>query len=100
VILAGNTLYGTATDGGSWGNGTVFGLLLQSITPPLLSIMAAGTNVVLTWTNTATGFTLQSTTNLVPAAWATVLPPPVVVNGQYTVTNPISGTQQYYRLSD
>ncbi len=27
------------------------------------------------------------------------LPAPVVVNGQYTVTNPISGKQQFFRLS-
>jgi hypothetical protein len=26
-------------------------------------------------------------------------PAPVVVNGQYAVTNPISGTPQYFRLS-
>jgi len=48
----------------------------------------------------ATGLALQSTTNLVPpAVWTTVSPAPVIVNGENTVTNPISGTQQFYRLS-
>jgi sulfatase modifying factor 1 len=54
----------------------------------------------LTWPTNATGFTLQSTTNLVsPAVWTTVVPGPVAVNGNNTVTNPISGTRQFYRLS-
>jgi len=48
----------------------------------------------------ATGLSLQSTTNLVsPGAWTTVSPSPVIVNGQNTVTNPISGMRQFYRLS-
>ena len=101
LILSGNTLYGTACYGGSSGNGTVFSLSFA----PQLTIILSGTNVILTWpTNVAgfdyTGYTLQSTTNLVsPAVWTTVSPAPVVVNGQNTVTNPISGTQQFYQLS-
>jgi len=47
-----------------------------------------------------TGYTLQSTTNLVsPAIWTTVSPIPAIVNGQNAVTNLISGTEQFYRLS-
>jgi hypothetical protein len=43
---------------------------------------------------------LQSTTNLVtPVVWNTNSPAPTVVNGQNTVTNPVSGTQSFYRLS-
>jgi formylglycine-generating enzyme required for sulfatase activity len=70
-----------------------------------LTIIRSAANVILTWpTNAAgftyAGFTLQSTTNLVsPAVWNTVSPAPVIVNGQNAVTNPISGTQQFYRLS-
>jgi len=46
-----------------------------------------------------TGLTLQSTTNLIsPAVWTTVSPAPVVVNGQNTVTNPISGTQKFFKF--
>jgi len=67
---------------------------------PQLTIIPSGANVVLTWPTNATGFNLQSTTNLGSAAvWSTNSPAPVVVNGQNTVTNPISGTQQFYRLS-
>jgi uncharacterized repeat protein (TIGR03803 family) len=98
LILSGNTLYGTATNGGSSGRGMVFSLSLPS--PPQLTIIRSGANVVLTWPTNATGFTLQSTTNLVsPAVWITNSPAPVVVNGQNAVTNPVSGTKKFYRLS-
>ena len=97
LILSGNTLYGTAQMGGSSGNGTVFSL---SLPPPQLTIIPSGANVILTWPTNATGLSLQSTTNLLsPAVWTAVSPGPVVVNGQNTVTNPISGTHRLYRLS-
>ena len=100
LILSGNTLYGTAQIGGSLfvpSKGTVFSL---SLPQPQLTIIRSGANVILTWPTNATGFTLQSTTNLVsPVVWSAVSPAPVVVNGQNAVTNSISGTQQFYRLS-
>ena len=47
----------------------------------------------------AAGSILRSATNLVsPSVWSTNLPAPVIVSGQNTVTNPISGTRQFYRL--
>jgi hypothetical protein len=55
----------------------------------------------LTWPTNAAGltFTLQSTTNLVSlAVWSNVSPASAVVSGLNTVTNPISGAQQFYRL--
>jgi hypothetical protein len=68
--------------------------------PAQLTIIPSGTNVILTWSTNAVGFTLQSTTNLAsPAVWNTNSPAPVVVNGQNTVTNLITGPQQFYRLS-
>jgi uncharacterized repeat protein (TIGR03803 family) len=101
LILSGNTMYGTASGGGSSGNGTLFSLSFR----PQLTIIPAGAYVVFSWpTNVAgfdyTGYTLQSTTNLGSSAvWGTNSPAPVVVNGQNTVTTPISGTHQFYRLS-
>jgi uncharacterized repeat protein (TIGR03803 family) len=104
LAIAGNTLYGTTPRGGSSiYDGTVFSLTLGSVSPlqpaPLLAIIRSGPNVILTWTNTATGFTLQSTTNLLSARWSTNSPAPIVINGQFTVTNSISGTAMFYRLS-
>jgi uncharacterized repeat protein (TIGR03803 family) len=97
LILSGNTLYGTtAFNGGSGNSGTVFSL---SLPLPLLTIIPSGVNVILTWPTNAAGFILQSTTNLVsPAVWITNSPAPVVVNGQNAVTNPVSGTQKFYRF--
>ena len=99
LVLSENTLYGTARVGGSGGSGTIFSISLP-VGPPQLTIKPAGSNVILSWRTNATGFTLQSTTNLgLSAFWITNSPAPVVVNGQNTVTNPISGIQQFYRLS-
>jgi len=57
-----------------------------------LSITLSGTNVVLTWPTNDGVFTLLSATNLVsPVNWT-------AVSGQNAVTNPISGTQQFYQL--
>ena len=102
MILSGNELYGAAYNGGPYGNGTVFSLSLGSVSAPTptLAIRSSGANVLLTWPTNATGFALQSTTNLLsPVAWTNVSPGPVVINGQNTVTNPASGTNKFYRLS-
>jgi uncharacterized repeat protein (TIGR03803 family) len=96
LILSGKTLYGTASRGGNSFNGTVFSLSLA----PQLAIMLSGINVILTWPANFTGFTLEFATNLVPpAVWQTNSTASVAVNGQNAVTNPIAGTQMFYRLS-
>jgi len=101
LILSGNTLYGTAYEGGVWGSGTVFSLSLV----PQLIVIPSGGNVILTWPTHYASFNyseyaLQSTISLVsPVVWTPVSPGPVIVSGQNTVTNPISGTQQFFRLS-
>jgi hypothetical protein len=78
----------------------VFSLALVSASRPQLNIISSGANAIITWPANATGFTLQSATNLVsPAVWNIVSPGPVVVNGQNTITNAIHGSQQFYRLS-
>jgi len=98
LILSGNTVYGTARNGGSSGKGTVFSLSLPP--PPQLALVRSAADVILTWPTNAAGFALQSTPNLVsPAVWSPVSPGPVVVHGQNAVTNPVSGTRQFYRLS-
>jgi uncharacterized repeat protein (TIGR03803 family) len=86
------SFYGTTLQGGAGnGYGTVFRLTVVP-GPPQLAITPLGTDVVLTWPTNATGFTLQSTTNLASPDWITV-------SGQFAVTNPISGLQMFFRLS-
>jgi uncharacterized repeat protein (TIGR03803 family) len=102
LILSGDTLYGTASSyGSSSGAGTVFSISLA----PQLTITPSGSNVILTWpTNLAgfsyAGFAVRSTASLSPpVVWSPVSNSPAFVNGQHAVTNPISGAQQFYRLS-
>jgi uncharacterized repeat protein (TIGR03803 family) len=96
LFLAGNVLYGSA-GGGSSGNGTLFSFTLPR---PLLAIARSGTNAILTWSASASGYTLEFATNLVsPAVWNTNLPAPVVLSGLNTVTNPIATSPKFYRLT-
>src|SRR3954471_988933 len=95
VVSSGNMLYGTASEGGSAGDGTIFSIFV----PPQLTIRPAGASVILSWPTNATRFILQSTTNLVSPFWITNSSAPIVLKGQNTVTTPISGTSQFYRLS-
>ncbi len=95
LILSGNTLFGSTVYGGNSGNGTVFSIFIQ----PQLTIIPSGPYVILTWPTSYTGFTLQSTTNLVSTpVWTTVSPEPVVIGDQNVLVNTIS-EQQFYRLS-
>ena len=67
--------------------------------PPTMSFSLSHPNVVITWPTNVAGYTLQSTTNIaVPAAWISVSPAPVIVNGQYTFTNTPAGGNKFYRL--
>jgi uncharacterized repeat protein (TIGR03803 family) len=68
--------------------------------PPSLQIQLAGTNVVVTWPLSATGYVLQSANKLTPpVSWTTVTNVPLIVNFQYTVTNQISSGSRFYRLA-
>jgi len=87
LLLSGNSLYGTTSEGGTAGYGTIFSILF----PPPLYIARSGTNVILTWPTNITGFNLESTTNLISPVWT-------AVSGQNAVNNSIDGTQKYYRL--
>lgn len=51
----------------------------------------------LAWPSTATGFTLQSTTNL-PGTWLPVEQPPVVEEDQWVVDVPAADAARYFRL--
>jgi uncharacterized repeat protein (TIGR03803 family) len=83
LLYAGGALYGTASEGGALGLGSIFRISF----PPSLFITRIGTNAVLTWPSNAVGFNLETTTNLT-GAWDPLA-------GQYSVTNPISGRQKF-----
>jgi hypothetical protein len=102
LILSGNTLYGTSFFGGTNGNGSLFSI---SYPPPQLTIMSSGSNVNITWPSEVAGFsysgyTLQSSTNLVSSTiWSSVSAIPIVGSTNIMVTNSISDPQMFYRLS-
>jgi hypothetical protein len=78
---------------------TVQNVMFYSAPAPLLQAQSSGNNPVLTWPLPATGFSLQTTTNLAdPNSWVTLTNVPAIVNLQNAVTNPISGGAQFYRL--
>lgn len=98
LTLSGNTLYGTAEGGGSFGKGTIFSISLPASTPQL-TIIREGANVILSWPTNNLGLILQCATNFVsPIAWSNVSTG-VVVNGRNMVTNTGSDSQRFYRLS-
>jgi uncharacterized repeat protein (TIGR03803 family) len=94
------SFYGTTDAGGRVGAGTIFRLTIQ----PQLTMTVSGANVILSWPTNAAGFFPQHTLYLgATAGWVsvTLMQPPVIINGQFVVTlpNAITGTQQFYRLS-
>ncbi|HWY76849.1 MAG TPA: hypothetical protein VN281_14605 [Verrucomicrobiae bacterium] len=76
-----------------------FEIRSMTIAGTTLNVQRADANVVLSWTTNTPGFVLASSPGLGSAAvWSTNLPPPVVINDQNFVTNPISGPRRFYRL--
>jgi uncharacterized repeat protein (TIGR03803 family) len=100
-LVQGNdgNFYGTTQHGGTNNLGTVFRLTIQ----PPLTMTLSGANVILSWPTNYPDWYLQETVNLgVTGGWVsvTLIEPPIIVDGQFAVTLPITSPQQgYYRLS-
>jgi hypothetical protein len=63
-----------------------------------LSAVQSGGNLVFSWPVGASGYTLQSSLTINPAAWGPVGLPVNVVNGQYTVSVPLGSGPEFFRL--
>jgi len=63
-----------------------------------LASTQAGNQLILSWRTNYTGFALQSSSDPASGTWTTCSNPPVIIGGQFVVTNPISGTAGYFRL--
>lgn len=75
------------------------GLRVEMTDTPKLAVILSQNELVLTWPATTAGFALQTATNLVsPVVWSNVTTAPTLINGQNAVTNPMSGSQQFFRL--
>jgi hypothetical protein len=65
---------------------------------PGLQISGSSGQLTLKWQANATGFGLQSTTNLVTGTWAAVPGTPTVANGLNSLSVSSPASQTYYRL--
>ena len=65
---------------------------------PTLKAQIAGGQIVLAWGTNSPGFIIEYATNLPSANWTSNSVGPVVVNGQFTVTNAMSSKAKFYRL--
>jgi len=88
-------LYGTTGNYGSHGNGNVFCIIMPG---PLLSSTQAGSQLVLSWRTNYVGFNLQSSPYASTSNWTVCTNLPVIIGGQYVITNPISATAAFFRL--
>jgi hypothetical protein len=74
--------------------------LITTTAPPLLSISPSGTNVMVSWSSSATGYQLQSAASLAPPVnWSNVSLATNTNAGQAFVLAPVSGGSQFFRLS-
>ena len=86
-------LYGTTSSGGSAGGGNIFRLF------PKLHFRQSNNQLVLSWATNWLGTTLQTSSNAnSPMNWIDSTNSAIVLDGRLTVTNPISGTNRFYRL--
>jgi len=66
--------------------------------PLNLNITTAGTNIVLSWTNSASYYSLQYTHDLTSGEWNFVTNPSTMIGNQIVLTNAICGTNTFFRL--
>jgi uncharacterized repeat protein (TIGR03803 family) len=69
LILSGNALFATTSEGGVWGGGTVFELNL-TVTSPLLTLNRAGSTLNVAWPWPSVGFLLQTNSHLASTNWS------------------------------
>ena len=87
--------------GGTTTNATLTVEAMRFYTPaaPTLAAQTSGNSLVLNWPPAATGYVLETRTNLTAAdAWTVVTNVPAIVGLQNTVTNDISAGSHFYRL--
>jgi hypothetical protein len=97
LLLVDDTFFGATTYGGEGFTGALFSL---PVVRPTMGIVRLGANVILTWPADQTGYSLQFRPSFdSQTTWGSLLPAPVLINGQFTVTDAISSSQRYYRLT-
>lgn len=96
-VVGGDTAYVgfTGADGGATSIQTISNFTFVSLATEAIELN--NNSAVISWTQ-ITGYTLQSSTNLLSPNWVNVTNIPVIVNGNYQVTVPAGGKDKFYRL--
>lgn len=94
--LGANTISARSEDGA----GLYSSIASVNVTcPVVLGAVAQNSEIILTWPANSWGILLECSSNLGPAAvWCTNTISPVIVGEQDVVTNPMTGSQMFYRL--
>ncbi len=97
-LVQGNdgNLYGTTRDGGAPGGGNIFRIIMPG---PFLGAARARRDLVLSWRTNYTGYRLQSTTGPNGDQWSDCTNATSITSGQYFVTNSITDSARFFRLS-
>ena len=91
--------YGMARNIGAYGFGTVFRVVMPLPQPPTLNVRLVAAQPILTWPTNASGFTLETTTNLnLSSSWIGVTNTPAIIGAEWVLTNTTSVNAQFFRL--
>jgi len=76
-----------------------FPIVLQAA--PHISVRQTGANLILSWPTNAGIFSIQSTATLSPTAWASLTPPPPILQSgtNYEATLALTNTRAFFRLA-
>jgi alpha-L-arabinofuranosidase len=71
---------------------------LLSTNSPVIRAAASGGSLTLSWPVGSADYTVMTATNLAGGIWTEASVVPQIVSGQWQVTVPVAGNEQYYRL--
>lgn len=96
---ADGTIYGTTSQGGANGYGTLFQLIVTPPQPPQLNLSVNGTSLCFKWNSVPNqSYQLQSTASLNHPNWTNNGPVITATGSTTTTTDSVSGIRLLYRL--
>jgi hypothetical protein len=92
VVFAGNKLFAIDANNG------LAAFTISSSQGPSIKIVQSPPNIIISWTNSPAGFSLEGTTNLAPPASWSATGTPVTNGEQISVTESVGTGKKFYRL--
>jgi len=75
-------------------------VVLDKLVNPVVGVQTSGTNLIMSWPATNSGFVMECTTDLIAGAWSTIASPlPQIVGTNYQLTLPLTNSTLFFRLS-